>query len=66
MIDVAALREAYSRHEIDQIGLLRGNKNIADAFTKTQTNKKVAQLVCSNNDNTDVVQWVDRNDVARF
>eukprot|EP00171_Calliarthron_tuberculosum_P008498 IDg8498t1 len=34
MIDVAACREAYERHEIADIGLIRSEHNLADCFTK--------------------------------
>ncbi len=34
MIDVAAAREAYYRHEISNVGLIAGEDNIPDCLTK--------------------------------
>lgn len=45
MIDLAAGREAYERFEIDDIGWVATNANIADPFTKTGRNLELEKLV---------------------
>lgn len=64
MINVAALRESYNRFEIDQIGLVRGKMNIADALTKTTPNPLLDTLLFTSQDDTVVEQWVERGTSA--
>lgn len=59
MIDVAALRESYNSFEIDQLVLLRGKMNIADALTKATPNCRLDTLLSTSLDDTVVEQWVE-------
>jgi hypothetical protein len=50
MLDLAAARESYRRREIDNIGLISSEHNIADALTKTQrcANSALWHFMCTN------------------
>ncbi|EED14741.1 hypothetical protein TSTA_042160 [Talaromyces stipitatus ATCC 10500] len=45
MIDLMALRQSYERREIDEIRWIHGDDNPADAFTKSNPNKALQDLV---------------------
>ena len=45
MIDIFAARQAYGRGEIDNIGLVAGEHNIADDLTKLEGNGKLFQAM---------------------
>lgn len=49
MLDLAAARESYRRREIDNIGLISSEHNIADALTKIQrcANSALWQFMCT-------------------
>ena len=45
MIDIFAARQAYGRGEIDNIGLVAGEHNIADDLTKLEGNGKLFEAM---------------------
>ena len=65
MIDVAAVREAYHSFEISEVGLVRGSTNMADAFTNPSANKALKDFMATQLDNTPIVQWNLRDNVAQ-
>lgn len=63
MIDVAALRESYNRHEISYLGLISTENNVADAMTKLRCGSALDCLLRTGVDATPVAQWVVRSPV---
>lgn len=63
MIDIAAARQAYNRHEISNVGLIASEHNPADPMTKTRGCPALETLLRSGVDHTPVVQWVIRPSV---
>jgi len=60
MVDVAAARQAYARHDISNVGLIASNDNIADPLTKAHGCGALNELLRTGVDRTPVVQWVIR------
>lgn len=60
MDDVDAAREAYIRHEINNVGLVSSNDNISDAFTTPDCSPALETLLRMGRDLTPVMQWVIR------
>ena len=60
MIDVAAARECYTRFEISNIALVRGDDNPADALTKPNHGFPLLEIIRTAKDKTKVVQWIHR------
>ena len=60
MIDVAAARESYTRFEISNIGLVRGDVNPADALTKPNFGKPLTTILKTAIDETPITQWIHR------
>jgi len=60
MVDVAAARQAYARHDISNVGLIASNDNLADPLTKAHGCGALNELLRSGVDRTPVVQWVIR------
>lgn len=63
MIDIAALRESYNRHEISYLGLVTTENNMADAMTKLKCGSALDCLLRTGVDATPVAQWVVRPSV---
>ncbi len=55
MIDVAAAREAYNRHEIFNVA---GEDNLADGLTKPSFCHALNHVLRTGFDKTPVVQWI--------
>jgi hypothetical protein len=62
MIDVAAARESYANEELSDIGLIRGEHNPADAFTKDSpaARKMLETILTSGSLDHPIVQWIYR------
>ncbi|EED15826.1 conserved hypothetical protein [Talaromyces stipitatus ATCC 10500] len=60
MIDLMALRQSYERREIDEIRWIHGDDNPADAFTKSNPNKALQDLVEYNKVTIRVEGFVER------
>jgi len=60
MVDVAAARQAYTRHDISNVGLIASNDNMADPLTKAHGCGALNELLRTGVDRTPVVQWVIR------
>lgn len=65
MIDVAAARQAYSRLEISDIGLVHSEHKASDAFTKVKRCTFLEHLLCTGRMEYPVDEWVLRLDVGR-
>ena len=63
MIDVAALREAYRRKEISDIGFVRTEFNPADAFTKRGKCRALDHLIKKGKCDFPIEQWIIRKEV---
>lgn len=66
MIDIAAVREAYTSFEISEVGLVKGSAYMADAFIKVESNGALEQLLFPGVDSTPVEHWITRYIIARF
>lgn len=64
MIDVAAAREAYNRHEISNVGLVQSEHNIADGLTKPGQCAALSAMMKTAKDVNPVQQWVTRTDAS--
>jgi len=62
MIDAAAVREAYKRYEISNVGLVRSEHNPADGLTKPQICAALDVTLRTGTDVNSVEQWVTRNE----
>jgi hypothetical protein len=62
MIDVTAARESYAKEELSDIGLIRGEHNLADAFTKESraARKMLETIITSGSLKHPIVQWIYR------
>ena len=60
MIDIAAVREAYERYEISNVGLVLSEHNHADALTKPNYSSSLETLLRSGYDKSSVQQWIIR------
>ena len=60
MVDVAAARQAYTRHDILNVGLIASNDNMTDPLTKAHGCGALNELLRTGVDRTPVVQWVIR------
>ncbi|CDF40899.1 unnamed protein product [Chondrus crispus] len=60
MIDIAASREAYNKHEISNVGLVLSEHNIADGLTKVNRCKALEEVVKTGFDKNPVQQWIFR------
>lgn len=58
MIDIAAARQAYTRHDISNVALIASDDNVADAFTKVNASSALTNLLRTGYDHTPVIQWV--------
>lgn len=57
MVDIAAAREAYNRHDISNVGLIATNDNISDACTKRKPCPAMDTLLRTGLYRTPVIQW---------
>lgn len=60
MIDIAAAREAYNRHEISNVGLVLSEHNLADSLTKPGIYAALETVVKTGYDRNPVQQWIFR------
>eukprot|EP00168_Porphyra_purpurea_P020863 TRINITY_DN895_c0_g1_i6.p1 TRINITY_DN895_c0_g1~~TRINITY_DN895_c0_g1_i6.p1 ORF type:complete len:1091 (+),score=259.84 TRINITY_DN895_c0_g1_i6:1132-4404(+) len=60
LIDIAGLRESYTRREISSLGLVATEHNIADGMTKLKCGSALDCLLKTGIDATPVVQWIVR------
>ncbi len=60
IIDIAACREAYERHEIADIGFLRSGFNLADCMTKIMRPTQLMEVMQTAHLEHPVEQWVIR------
>jgi hypothetical protein len=60
MFVVAAARESYAKEELSDIGLIRGEHNSADAFTKDSpaAHKMLETILTSGSSEHPMVQWI--------
>ena len=61
LIDIAASRQAYNRHEISNISPVASEDMIADDLTKTKSSPSWMELLKSGNNVLKVKQWIVRN-----
>ena len=60
LIDIAAAREAYNRHEISNVGLVLSGDNVADGLTKVGTFVSLNKVMETGFDRSPVQQWIFR------
>eukprot|EP00168_Porphyra_purpurea_P011733 TRINITY_DN2999_c0_g1_i1.p2 TRINITY_DN2999_c0_g1~~TRINITY_DN2999_c0_g1_i1.p2 ORF type:complete len:140 (-),score=39.27 TRINITY_DN2999_c0_g1_i1:301-720(-) len=60
LIDVAAARQAYNRHDLFNVGLIASEHNVVNALTKVRGCGALDALLRPGVENTPVVQWVVR------
>ena len=61
MIDVAAARDAYNKHEISNVGLVKSEDNIADGLTKPGLCMALDEVLRTGVDKNPVQQWIIRS-----
>jgi len=61
MIDVAAARDAYNKHEISNVGLVKSEHNVADGLTKPGLCPAMEELLRTGVDKNPVQQWIIRS-----
>lgn len=62
MLDIAAAREGFRKHEISDIGLVRSEDNIADGLTKAMKQGALRGVVNSGRLVPKVAQWIVRTE----
>ena len=60
MIDIMALRQSYERRELCEIRWIRGDDNVADAFTKGSPNKALEAFIGKGTVTVRMKGWVTR------
>jgi hypothetical protein len=60
MIGIMALRQSYERRELSEVRWIRGDDNLADAFTKGTPNRASERFVSSNKATIRVEGWISR------
>jgi len=60
MVDVAAARQAYARHDVSNVGLIASADNLADPLTKVHGCRALDSLLSTGVDKNPIVQWVVR------
>ena len=60
MIDVASAREAYQAKEIDNIGFVRSDANLADGLTKSNKQSSLYELLVTAKHEPTIAQWIMR------
>lgn len=58
MIDLNAAKESFQRKEISDLGLLKSENNLADAFTKLMAPKQLLEAMTSGELNHDIENWI--------
>ena len=64
MIDIAAAQDAYNKHEISNVGLVKSEHNIADGLTKPGLCSALNTMLRTGVDNNPVQQWIIRSNPA--
>ena len=59
-IDLALVQEAHKGFEIDQLGFLRTENNVADPMTKIMDSKALSKIFCENQFAFEIEQWTFR------
>jgi hypothetical protein len=60
MIDILSVRQSYERREITEILWIAGEKNPADAMTKSKPCDALQRLIDTNKLDLEVQKWVER------
>lgn len=60
MIDISAVRQAYRKFEISQVGLVSTRHNPADGLTKVKGNGALEKMLSTEHDTCPVEQWIIR------
>jgi hypothetical protein len=63
IIDIMCLRQAYKRREIAEVKWIKGESNLANAMTKSNSKSSNAlkRLIDTNTLQLDVEEWVERD-----
>ena len=61
MVDLEVDKMAYQHNEMEQIGFIRSEHNIADCLTKSNGNDALVKTLKFANINHPVDQWIDRS-----
>jgi Reverse transcriptase (RNA-dependent DNA polymerase) len=65
LLDIAAVREAYMRKDLANIGLIASCHNIADSMTKLAPNQSLSHVMQSGVLSHPVEEWVEESDIRR-
>ena len=60
MIDLEVVKMAYQQNEMQQMGFIRSEHNIADCLTKSNSNDALVKTLKFAKINHPVDQWIDR------
>lgn len=60
LIDVKAVREAYEKFEVSDVGFVRTENNPADSFTKLKPNDALQRILSHNKSDFPIDQWIVR------
>ena len=64
MIDIRAAREAYEKHEIEHLGWVKSERNIADGLTKLGRCNALEELLNTGRIDTSADKWVERTKLS--
>ena len=64
MIDIRAAREAYEKHEIEHLGWVKSERNIADGLTKLGRCNALKELLNTGRIDTSSDKWVERTKLS--
>lgn len=62
MIDIMALRQSYERREFYEVRWIKGDDNLADAFTKVRPNRALEKFIDTNEIKVGIDGWVERKE----
>jgi hypothetical protein len=63
MIDIMSIRQSYERREISEVVWIAGNKNPANAMTKTTHCNALQRLINTNKLDLQANAWVEREHI---
>lgn len=66
LIDVKAVREAYEKFEVSDVGFVRSENNPADSFTKMRPNDALNRILHFNKSDFKIDQWIVRTQTTNL
>ncbi len=65
LIDIAGLREAYRKCDLDNLGWIRSEHKIADALTKDKSESSLHCVLATATLRTPVEKWIAKGDIPQ-